>query len=312
MKTPLVLNNEELRHLNNLSKMSYDLKMPKTYLVGGIIRDSILNHRDTNDLDITVNDGFKSIMLGLCYGSKNNLKMKYKYNKNLSIFLSDCKTLDFSSGSVSRKVDRKFNKLKAETLSRDFTINSLLFNIHDENIIDITRKGISDCLDRKLNTILDPSITFGDDPKRIFRAIFYATKYNLEISSDIYDYLINNKSLISQTIKNNESFIINAVAKSLNNNEDLTIEFLQEINSLQNIPLVGKFKNILIKRKLLDFYLKNEERQENSIIDPIGGFDGSEYPKYFGENAPSSVPSDGTGTKDDNNINMYRQLPHFT
>lgn len=312
----LKLSKEVSDHLLRLNNLADELKFPDLCLCGGVVRDIFFNIDEAKDIDLTVNDGFKSNMLGLIYASKYNLDVKYKYNKNMRILI-DSNSLDFSTGNISKfLVNSNYSKIKLETLSRDFTINSLLLNYKNEKVIDITGNGIQDCLDKKVRTILEPHITFNDDPKRFIRAIYYASKYNLEIDSRIYDWAIKNQNLTFSMIEENRAFATNSIATSLAFDEEKTIEFLIETKTIKHIPLVGRFKNILIKRKLLDFYL-NEQDQVNEVIDPIGGFDGSQYPKYFAENGPSSVPITfgDSSTYDDNNRSHgleNRQLPYLT
>ena len=39
---------------------------------------------------------------------------------------------------------------------------------------------------------MDPKETFSEDKSRIVRAIYFAAKYNLDISDDIINYVTNN------------------------------------------------------------------------------------------------------------------------
>ena len=52
--------------LDKLVELSNELSFPKVYLVGGAVRDHFLGLKisENSDIDITVNDGFKSTLLG--------------------------------------------------------------------------------------------------------------------------------------------------------------------------------------------------------------------------------------------------------
>ena len=63
-----------------------------------------------------------------------------------------------------------------DALRRDFTINSLFFNISTESLEDLTGRGLSDLAARLLRTPLPPLITFRDDPLRVLRAVRFATR----------------------------------------------------------------------------------------------------------------------------------------
>ena len=312
-------------HIYGINNLCKELRFPKLYLCGGIVRDIALGLNLTKDYDLTVNDGFKSNMLGLMYGAKNNLMIKYSYNKDIKLIDFEKNIFNFSSGKISLSLRRSNfkNKLKLETLSRDFTINSILLSVEDQKLIDITGRGVVDAQNKIIDTVLDPQITIGDDYKRIFRSMLYSSKYDLTIHDRIIDYIKNNKENIVPNLKDHRSFIVNTVTESLGYNKKKTLSFLLDTNLITSMPLVGGFKNILIKEKLLDFYFKEQDKntvQENSLIDPIGGFVGSNYPKAWAEGGgPSSVPitfgdNDSSSTYDDNNRihgSEYRQMPHF-
>lgn len=76
---------------------------------------------------------------------------------------------------------------------RDFTINTLFEK--EGEIVDLTGRGQEDLKLRIIDTPLDASITFNDDPLRIFRAVRFAItkKFNLsdavtEALHKSYDY----------------------------------------------------------------------------------------------------------------------------
>ena len=54
---------------------------------------------------------------------------------------------------------------------RDFTVNTLFFNIQSEEVEDFTLKGLADLHNRRLVTPLDPYLTLSDDPLRLLRGV---------------------------------------------------------------------------------------------------------------------------------------------
>ena len=72
-----------------------------------------------------------------------------------------------------------------DALRRDFTINSLFYNINNDKIEDYTKKGLLDLNNQILRTPIDPFITFKEDPLRILRAIRFAIQFNLKLDNNI-------------------------------------------------------------------------------------------------------------------------------
>eukprot|EP00957_Ditylum_brightwellii_P119500 9117505-Ditylum_brightwellii.AAC.1 len=57
-------------------------------------------------------------------------------------------------------------------LRRDFTVNSLFYNLQKKQVEDWTGRGMSDLIENQLLvTPMDARITFRDDPLRVLRAI---------------------------------------------------------------------------------------------------------------------------------------------
>lgn len=304
---------EKKRELENLYSLNSSLGFPKLYIVGGAVRNYFLNlgKESIVDIDITNNDGFKSGFLGLCYAYKNNLKIKYitsaRKNNRVKVLNTD---FDFSSGWVSKH--SKFDtKIEREVGSRDFTVNSILYDYQNENFVDVTGRGIKDCLGKKLSTILKPKFTFSDDPTRIFRGLYFASKYNLEIDSEIMDFLLKEKDFVKEQIKQNRNFVINKVAESLKENEEKTMAFLINADIYKDVPLVGEYKNILIKNKLISDYYDNS--QEDFAIDPIAGLSGNSSPRIFYGVTNQELPHYGDNSiMDDNNYNNISTMPHLS
>ena len=73
-----------------------------------------------------------------------------------------------------------------DALRRDFTVNSLFYNLRFKYVEDWTGRGIQDLTrDKLLVTPLDARITFHDDPLRVLRAVRFAVRYDLELSQEI-------------------------------------------------------------------------------------------------------------------------------
>ena len=81
---------------------------------------------------------------------------------------------------------KQFGTPLEDVLRRDFTCNSLFYNVRTRQVEDWTGRGIDDLLVRReIVTPLDPHTTFHDDPLRVLRAIRFSVRYDMDLSADI-------------------------------------------------------------------------------------------------------------------------------
>ncbi|KAL7451124.1 hypothetical protein ACHAWC_002966 [Mediolabrus comicus] len=81
---------------------------------------------------------------------------------------------------------RMFGTPLEDALRRDFTINSLFYNVRSGKVEDWTGRGLTDLLDNRLIvTPVDPHETFHDDPLRVLRAIRFCVRLDFSLHDDI-------------------------------------------------------------------------------------------------------------------------------
>ncbi|KAF1774527.1 tRNA nucleotidyltransferase/poly(A) polymerase, RNA and SrmB- binding domain [Phytophthora cactorum] len=68
---------------------------------------------------------------------------------------------------------------------RDFTINSLFYNLATKQVEDYTGRGIEDLKNGRLRTPLEPRVTFLDDPLRVLRAVRFGSRFNCTLEDDL-------------------------------------------------------------------------------------------------------------------------------
>ena len=164
-----------------------------TYVVGGWVRDLIINRNKTyTDIDfVCVGSGIK-----LCQEIKKKLgdKAKYQVFKNFGTAMINFEgeTYEFvgarkeSYRLESRKPIIENGTLIDDQNRRDFTINSLAIQLNKSNfgkLID-PFNGIKDIEKKIIRTPLDPNITYSDDPLRMIRAIRFATQLDFKIDKE--------------------------------------------------------------------------------------------------------------------------------
>ncbi len=211
--------------LKDISKFA-ETKNYEVYVVGGFVRDLILE-RNRNEIDfVIVGDGPKfAEELAKELGVEN--VNTYKNFGTAHFRLNDF-DLEFvgarkeSYNKDSRKPIVESATLEEDLSRRDFTINTLAVSIAKKNfgdLIDIFY-GLEDIEKKIIKTPLDPMITFDDDPLRIMRAFRFASQ--LQFSVD--DKIINAAKNLKERLK-------------IVSQERITDEFLKILESPK--PSVG-------------------------------------------------------------------------
>ena len=174
---------------NIIARSADEINQP-TYLIGGFVRDILLNRNiDKNDIDIvTVGSSEK---LATLVTRKLKIKNKVSIFKKFGTAMINYKSINIEFVS-SRKESYKINSRNPEVTNgtiiddhnrRDFTINSISIQLNSNffgKLLD-PFNGISDLKNKIIKTPLDPSITYKDDPLRILRAIRFACELGFEI-----------------------------------------------------------------------------------------------------------------------------------
>jgi tRNA nucleotidyltransferase/poly(A) polymerase len=171
----------------------------ETYVVGGYVRDLILN-RESKDIDF------------VCVGSGIELAKKvastFGPHTPLSIFrnfgTAMVKQGDWELEFVgarkesyrqdSRKPIVEDGTLQEDLDRRDFTINAMAVSLNKQNFGELLDPydGLRDIKRKNIRTPLEADITFSDDPLRMMRAVRFAAQLKFDIDADTFEGIINN------------------------------------------------------------------------------------------------------------------------
>ncbi len=211
------------KRLSNISKIISELSKEtqiEAYLVGGCVRDLMLNPtEDAIDVDIMVEgDGIafaemlaQKINVNKIVPFKKFATAKIPYNEfEIEIASARLETYDKSSRSPSKVT---MSNIQDDLLRRDFTINAMAISLNEKNFGEFFDpfNGMEDLKNKILKTPLDPDTTFSDDPLRMMRASYFASKLSLGIDKACLDSIKNNAeriSIVSQERITNELFKI--------------------------------------------------------------------------------------------------------
>lgn len=165
----------------------------RLFLVGGIVRDRVLGLPDDEDVDIVLEDDATKLAHFISKkGLADHAPVVYPRfgTAMVSVLGRQVELVSARSESYSpesRKPDVVLATLDQDVLRRDFTINTLLQNLHTGEILDLTGRAMRDIREGIIRTPTDPDITFEDDPLRMLRAVRFAARFGFEIEHDTYE-----------------------------------------------------------------------------------------------------------------------------
>ena len=194
----------ENKIFNIISQAAKELNL-ESYVIGGFVRDILLERNHKKDIDIVaVGSG---IELALKVSELLPNKPKVQVFKNYGTAMLRYKEMDIefvgarkeSYTHDSRNPLVEDGTLKDDQERRDFTINAMAFSLNADNFGDLVDPfdGVSDLENKILKTPLNPDVTYSDDPLRMMRAIRFATQLNFEIESESLASITKNKDRIA-------------------------------------------------------------------------------------------------------------------
>lgn len=175
----------------------------ETYVIGGYVRDLILN-RPSPDIDVvTIGNG---IHLAEKVAKKLGPSIQVSVFKTFGTAMLKYQSLDVefvgarkeSYNEDSRKPTVEDGTLEEDQNRRDFTINALAICLNGDRFGELIDPfgGIQDIKDKIIRTPLEPGITFSDDPLRMMRAIRFATQLGFIIEEKTLEAIALNKKRI--------------------------------------------------------------------------------------------------------------------
>lgn len=176
----------------------------ETYVVGGFVRDFLLERENKKDIDfVTVGSG---IELAQNVHSKIPVASKLSVFKRFGTAAFRWKDVDLefvgarkeSYSEDSRKPFVEDGTLDDDQKRRDFTINALAISLNQKNYGELIDpfNGIQDLENKIIRTPLEPDVTYSDDPLRMMRAIRFAAQLNFEIEENSFRSIQRNAQRI--------------------------------------------------------------------------------------------------------------------
>ena len=158
----------------------------RVYPVGGCVRDALLG-REIYDYDIEVYDieplKFDELMAGIKASGVGKSYFIYKYkNYDLGLPRSESKT-----GNLHKDFAVSYiNDPSLASLRRDFTVNAIMMNIFNGEILDF-HGGKKDLESKTLRHI--DSEKFKEDPLRVLRGVQFSARLGFSIADDTLELM---------------------------------------------------------------------------------------------------------------------------
>jgi putative nucleotidyltransferase with HDIG domain len=186
-----------------ISKASQELNI-ESYVIGGFVRDLILQRDFKKDIDIVAVGSGIELALKVADLLPNKPKVQVFKNYGTAMLRFEDTEIEFVG---ARKESYQFESrnpvvengtLEDDQNRRDFTINALALSLNSKTYGDLLDpfNGLKDIENKTIKTPLNPDITFSDDPLRMLRAVRFANQLGFDIEETSLQSITQNKDRI--------------------------------------------------------------------------------------------------------------------
>ncbi|KKR06526.1 MAG: Polynucleotide adenylyltransferase region [Parcubacteria group bacterium GW2011_GWC2_39_14] len=244
------------------------------YLVGGMVRDIILNVTNSKDFDFVArNVDVKDLTtelnkLGWCDLTGRDFGViKFKpaeSNQFIDIALPRTEQGKMTGGyrDFTLQVDKKLS-LEKDLARRDLTINAMAWDIKNRTLID-PFKGQEDIEAKLIRSVGSPEKRFQEDYSRILRALRFACQFNLKIESKTWTAL---KKLVPHIVEKRQITQQEHIQRRLAQEiiEENREKYLTQLNSL-----TPEEKIALVEEDIVPSETLTRELFKALTVNPLG------------------------------------------
>lgn len=238
-----------------IAECAKDLGFP-SYVVGGLVRDLLLNKPQKKDIDIVCLGSGMLLAEKVAEQLNKNIQVHYFKNFGTAMFRYEDIDVEFvgarkeSYQRDSRKPIVEDGTLEDDQNRRDFSINAMALSLNEADFGQLIDPfdGIADLESGIIRTPLDPDITFSDDPLRMMRAIRFATQLQFSIHHDSLKSIARNKTRIKIISQERITDELNKIILSENPSIGFNLLFdtglleiiFPEMHALQGVETIGE------------------------------------------------------------------------
>jgi poly(A) polymerase len=160
------------------------------YLVGGSVRDLLLNYKP-KDFDISTSakpEEIKRLFRQCILIGRRFLLAHIRFGKKI-LEVSTFRSGDNETEALIVR-DNKWGTPEEDVLRRDFTINGLFYDSSTQEVIDYV-EGYPDLQQRLLRTVGQPFLRFKQDPVRMLRLLKFQARFGFSIDPAVHTALLD-------------------------------------------------------------------------------------------------------------------------
>ena len=256
---------ETVPELFFIKKLTTELPDLKLYMVGGIVRDTLLrteqNEVTSKDFDfvaqgVEIDELIKVLkqygkinLVGKRFGVLKFYPTGIKLTEPIDIALP---RTEFSEGTgrsqdITTKSDKNLS-IKDDLSRRDLTINAIAYDINNQELVD-PYNGQEDLKSKEVRAVGEPEARFQEDYSRMLRAIRFSCKFDFEIDKKTWQAIQKRIVKINSLTPDDERAVSHdtvrkELLKSLAANPVKALELLDESGALKEIlPEVEELKD---------------------------------------------------------------------
>jgi poly(A) polymerase len=171
------------------------------YLVGGAVRELLMRHESRGELDfatdatpqetIRILQGWSDwrrlvgVQFGTVGAGKDGLELEITTFRK-EVYLADDRHPIVAFG----------DRIDEDLARRDFTVNAMAIRLPDREFVD-PFGGVRALAARRLDTPLEPEVSFGDDPLRMLRAARFASSLGLTPAPRVVEAMVRMAARLS-------------------------------------------------------------------------------------------------------------------
>lgn len=215
-----------------------------TYVVGGAVRDYVMGN-EIKDIDIVISlpngginfanylfeDGYLTSE-PVVYPTYGTAMFKLKKFPNIEIEVVQTRKEQYKDKN-SRKPETEYGTLYEDAMRRDLSINALYYDLTNEEILDVTEKGLDDIENEVIEVTSTPNIVFSDDPLRILRVIRFASRFQWYIEKTTFEGMITNVDKLSIISKERVRDELNKML--LCKKPSVALEYIKQIGAMKYV-----------------------------------------------------------------------------